>query len=44
LPVAVDPTAKPGDIYKITIRQQATDCQGIAYAHIWCCDVRIGVC
>lgn len=40
----VSPAAKPGDIYRMTIRQVAIDCNGNKYVHVSCYDISIGSC
>lgn len=42
--LSVSPAAKTGDIYRLTIRQPAIDCDGNQFDHISCYDVVIGKC
>lgn len=44
VPIAVDPAAPVGDIYRINVRQEAYDCDGNPFYHISCYDVVIGKC
>ena len=43
-PVAISPGAKVGDIYRLTIRAPAMDCDGTTYYHVSCYDITIGKC
>jgi hypothetical protein len=43
-PVEVSPAALPGDIYRMTVRQPARDCEGIEYWHVSCYDLVVGKC
>lgn len=40
----VSPAAKPGDVYRLNIRQVAIDCDGNKYVHVSCYDISIGSC
>lgn len=42
--LGVSPAAKPGDIYRLNVRQAAIDCEGNEYFHISCYDISIGSC
>jgi hypothetical protein len=44
VPITVDPTALPGDIYRLNVRQEAVDCDGNPFYHISCYDVIVGKC
>ncbi|QIW87643.1 putative structural protein [Agrobacterium phage OLIVR4] len=40
----VSPAAKSGDVYRLTVRQVAIDCDGSEFVHISCYDISIGSC
>lgn len=42
--LSASPAAVPGDIYRITVRQQALDCDCNKYDHMSCYDVTISKC
>lgn len=44
VPLAAAPDAVPGTRYRITVRQEAIDCDGNKYYHVSCYDVVIGKC
>lgn len=44
LPVAVSPAAVVGDVYRITIKQGAADCDWERFYHVSCYDLVIGKC
>lgn len=43
-PLSVSPAAVPGDIYRLTVIQNAMDCDGTVYSHQMCFDIVIGKC
>lgn len=43
-PVIVSPAAIVGDVYRMTIRQAAMDCDLNVYHHVSCYDIAIGKC
>jgi hypothetical protein len=43
-PVEISPAALPGDIYRLTIRQEALDCDCNPFYHVSCYDISIGRC
>lgn len=43
-PLAVSPAARPGDLYRLSVRAQAVDCDGGCFAHVSCYDIAIGKC
>jgi hypothetical protein len=43
-PVEVSPQAKTGDTYRLTVRQQAADCEGNFFYKSDCFDIVIGAC
>ena len=43
-PVEVSPAARVGDVYKMTVKQEALDCDCVPYYHISCYDILIGKC
>lgn len=43
-PVAVSPTARPGDVYRITVKQQALDCDCDSFIHVSCYDLTVTKC
>lgn len=42
--LAVSPGALTGEVYRLTIRQKALDCDGESYEHLSCYDIKIGKC
>lgn len=44
LPIAASPAAKECQIFRLTVRQGALDCDCVCYYHIDCIDVRIAKC
>lgn len=44
LPVEVTPRAQPGELYRITIKQETVDCDGFIFSHVSCYDLVIGKC
>ena len=42
--LGVSPAAIPGDVYRLTVRQVAIDCDGNEFVHISCYDISIGSC
>lgn len=44
LPFEVSPQAASGDVYRMTVRTPAYDCDGAVYYHVSCYDVLIGAC
>lgn len=42
--IDVSPVAKPGDIYRMNVRQQALDCDCEPYYHVSCWDLIISKC
>lgn len=43
-PLEISPAAVVGDVWRMTIRQPAVDCDGNNYYHIACWDITIGKC
>lgn len=43
-PLVASPALRPGDIYRMTIRQPAMDCDGTQFWHTACFDIQIGKC
>jgi hypothetical protein len=43
-PLEVSPAAVTGDLYRLTMRTPAMDCDGNVFYHIWCTDINIGKC
>lgn len=43
-PLEVSPAAVPGDIWRMTVRAPAMDCDGNTFHHIACWDITIGKC
>lgn len=43
-PLVVTPEAQTGDVYRLTIRQAALDCDCECYWHVSCYDIVIGKC
>lgn len=44
VPITLDATVPPGAIYRITVRQEAIDCDGNKYYHISCYDILATKC
>jgi hypothetical protein len=42
--VEVSPAARVGDVYRLTVRQQALGCDSEVYYHVSCYDITIGKC
>lgn len=42
-PIEFSPAAVPGDVYRLTVRQQAMDCDSF-YWHAMCIDITVGKC
>lgn len=42
--LGISPAAISGDVYRLTVRQVAIDCDGNEYVHISCYDISIGSC
>jgi hypothetical protein len=43
-PLEVGPHAVPGEVYRMTIRQGANDCDATPYFHVSCYDLLVGSC
>jgi Bacterial Ig domain len=43
-PLEVSPQAVAGDVYRMTIRTPAYDCDGAVFYHVSCYDILIGAC
>lgn len=43
-PISVAPNAVLGDVYRMTVRQRASDCEGFCYSHEMCFDLLISKC
>lgn len=43
-PITLSPAARSCEVYRVNIKQQAMDCDGVCYAHISCYDINAGRC
>lgn len=43
-PITLSPAARACEVYRVNIKQQAMDCDGICYSHISCYDINSSKC